>query len=30
MTREIAFRALGIDDMQSMFLWLLKPHVARW
>lgn len=30
MTREIAFRSLGIDDMQSMFLWLLKPHVARW
>jgi len=28
--REIAFRSLGIDDMQSMFLWLLKPHVSKW
>jgi RimJ/RimL family protein N-acetyltransferase len=28
--REIAFRPLSIDDMQSMFLWLLRPHVARW
>ena len=28
--REIAFRSLGIDDMQSLFLWLLKPHVAKW
>jgi ribosomal protein S18 acetylase RimI-like enzyme len=28
--REIAFRSLGIDDMQSMFLWLLKPHVTKW
>jgi L-amino acid N-acyltransferase YncA len=28
--REIAFRPLGADDMQSMFLWLLRPHVARW
>ena len=28
--REIAFRSLSIDDMQSMFLWLLRPHVAKW
>jgi len=28
--REIAFRSLGVDDLQSMFLWLLKPHVAKW
>ena len=28
--REIAFRALSVDDMQSMFLWLLRPHVAKW
>ncbi|HET6264707.1 MAG TPA: GNAT family N-acetyltransferase [Usitatibacter sp.] len=28
--REISFRSLGIDDMQSMFLWLLRPHVAKW
>lgn len=28
--REIAFRPLGIDDMQSLFLWLLKPHVSKW
>ena len=30
MNREIAFRSLGIDDMQSMFLWLLRPHVTKW
>lgn len=28
--REVAFRPLSIDDMQAMFLWLLRPHVARW
>ena len=28
--REISFRSLGVDDLQSMFLWLLKPHVAKW
>ena len=28
--REIAFRSLGVDDLQSIFLWLLKPHVAKW
>jgi phosphinothricin acetyltransferase len=28
--REITFRPLAIDDMQSMFLWLLRPHVATW
>lgn len=28
--REVAFRALSIDDMQALFLWLLRPHVARW
>lgn len=28
--REIAFRALSVDDLQSVFLWLLRPHVAKW
>ncbi len=28
--REISFRPLCIDDMQSLFLWLLRPHVAKW
>lgn len=28
--RSIAFRALSIDDMQSLFLWLLRPHVSKW
>ncbi|MEO5692165.1 MAG: GNAT family N-acetyltransferase [Usitatibacter sp.] len=28
--RSITFRALSIDDMQSMFLWLLRPHVTKW
>ena len=28
--REIAFRALSVDDMQPLFLWLLRPHVAKW
>ena len=28
--RAISFRALSIDDMQSMFLWLLRPHIAKW
>ncbi|HUP97144.1 MAG TPA: GNAT family N-acetyltransferase [Usitatibacter sp.] len=28
--REIAFRSLSVDDMQSLFLWLLRPHVAKW
>ena len=28
--REIAFRPLSIDDMQPLFLWLLRPHVAKW
>jgi ribosomal protein S18 acetylase RimI-like enzyme len=28
--REITFRSLGVDDLQSMFLWLLRPHVAKW
>ena len=25
----IAFRRLGPDDLQQVFLWLLQPHVAR-
>ena len=28
--REITFRSLSIDDMQSLFLWLLRPHVSKW
>ncbi len=27
---SITFRALSIDDMQSIFLWLLRPHVCKW
>jgi aminoglycoside 6'-N-acetyltransferase len=30
LTREITFRSLSIDDMQSLFLWLLRPHVSKW
>jgi RimJ/RimL family protein N-acetyltransferase len=26
----IAFRALHIDDMLQLFLWLLRPHVCKW
>ena len=28
--REITFRSLSIEDMQSLFLWLLRPHVEKW
>lgn len=28
-SRTIAFRRLGVDDLQQVFLWLLQPHVAR-
>ncbi len=24
----IGFRPLAVDDLQAMFLWLLRPHVA--
>ena len=27
--RTIAFRPLGPDDLQQVFLWLIRPHVAR-
>ena len=27
---RIGFRALNADDMQQLFLWLLRPHVAKW
>ena len=27
---RIAFRPLNADDMQQLFLWLLRPHVAKW
>lgn len=27
---RLAFRALGAEDLQQVFLWLLKPHVAKW
>ena len=30
MTQEIAFRRLGVDDLQQIFLWLIRPHVAKW
>jgi aminoglycoside 6'-N-acetyltransferase len=26
----IAFRRLGVDDLQQIFLWLIRPHVAKW
>jgi aminoglycoside 6'-N-acetyltransferase len=26
----IAFRPLEVDDLQQVFLWLLKPHVTKW
>ena len=25
----IAFRPFGVDDLQQVFLWLIKPHVVR-
>jgi RimJ/RimL family protein N-acetyltransferase len=28
--RVIAFRRLGVDDLQQIFLWLIRPHVAKW
>jgi RimJ/RimL family protein N-acetyltransferase len=27
---RIGFRSLDADDMQQLFLWLLRPHVAKW
>ena len=29
-TPAIAFRPLATEDMQRLFLWLLRPHVAKW
>jgi aminoglycoside 6'-N-acetyltransferase len=26
----IAFRRLSADDLQSLYLWLDRPHVAKW
>ena len=26
----IAFRPLGVDDLQQIFLWLIRPHVSKW
>jgi aminoglycoside 6'-N-acetyltransferase len=26
----IAFRRLGVDDLQQVFLWLIRPHVSKW
>ena len=28
--RDIAFRRLAEADLQAIFLWLLRPHVAKW
>ena len=28
--RDIAFRPLAEPDLQAVFLWLLRPHVAKW
>ena len=30
MAGRVGFRALSADDMQQLFLWLLRPHVAKW
>jgi ribosomal protein S18 acetylase RimI-like enzyme len=27
---ELAFRRLGIEDLQQLYLWLGRPHVAKW
>jgi aminoglycoside 6'-N-acetyltransferase len=27
---DIAFRALAVEDMQQMYFWLARPHVAKW
>lgn len=27
---EIAFRRLAVEDMQQLYLWLGRPHVAKW
>lgn len=26
----IAFRPLGVEDLQQVFLWLARPHVSKW
>jgi aminoglycoside 6'-N-acetyltransferase len=28
--QAVAFRALHVDDMQQVFLWLIRPHVSKW
>lgn len=28
--QAIGFRRLGVDDLQQMFLWLIRPHVTKW
>jgi ribosomal protein S18 acetylase RimI-like enzyme len=27
---QLGFRRLEVDDLQQVFLWLLKPHVTKW
>jgi ribosomal protein S18 acetylase RimI-like enzyme len=27
---DIGFRRLDVDDLQQVFLWLLRPHVSKW
>ena len=27
---EIAFRRFGVEDMQQLYMWLARPHVAKW
>jgi RimJ/RimL family protein N-acetyltransferase len=27
---EIAFRRFAVEDMQQLYLWLGRPHVAKW
>src|SRR5688500_6820369 len=29
-TPAIAFRPLDVDDLQQVFLWLIRPHVSKW
>ena len=29
-TRVITFRPLGVDDLQQIFLWLIRSHVSKW
>lgn len=30
MSSSIVFRRLDVDDLQQVFLWLIRPHVSKW